>query len=726
MPRTLGLFVFGEGGESVIRRGKVLWFSVICALAAFLTVCGRVPAQQGELGFYFGYLHSHTSYSDGALTPEEAYAYARDVAGLDFLGITEHGYYMVENPHHWEELVETAKRFTEPGRFVAFRGTEWTHGAGHISVIDAPEPCSRDAQVGFDDLVAWMEGKGAVAGFNHPGWNEQGNWNDFEYSLAGNRTISLLEVGSGPYARNTLYERSYIRALDRGWRVGAINSQDNHRADWGTAADTRTGVVARALTHESLMEALRALRTYSTEDKNVLVRFTGNGKWMGETLPLGKVEFEIDVRDPDPGDAVERAEVRSNRGLVLTTFEASGDEGCMERPFRRAFTVAPAQGYTWYYLRVEQADGDVVVTSPIWVKSPSELIAVDLRFDVPLAKKGAKGHLRCDVVNLGDDALRGVIVEFTATAGKQRSPIGAVRVDLGPGATVPVSLEWSCPVSGDVTVTAALIDPSAPALSDNVYSAHLKVLPETLPEIVVDEGHNNRSSGFAGRFLDALAAAEYEGRLNQGTISAEALSGASVLVIANPEPGISLTPVTFEESELAAIRDFVAGGGALILAGSSDASDPSRTVDQLNAILVSVGSSMRFCDDEVRQHEGSLVSSTVTCALTRAGEELLGALSLPVRATDACSIADDVFGNLAERAGVVVLMEGSEGTKNADTNGKGPWYAYAVRPVMCASEQVGKGRVVAVGAPLYSVYDLRPGFGNEEFMLRLIRWLQSR
>jgi hypothetical protein len=710
-----------------LNRGEKLIQTLVTPLCiALLITCRPASAQQVEMGFYFGYLHSHTSFSDGALTPEDAYAHARDVAGLDFLGITEHGYYMVENPHHWEALVETAWRFTEPGRFVAFRGTEWTHGAGHISVIEAPEPCSRDTQRGLEDLVAWMEGKGAVATFNHPGWNEQGMWNDFQYSLAGNRTIRLLEVGSGPYARNTLYERSYIRALDRGWKVGATNSQDNHRADWGTAADTRTGVVARALTHESLMEALRALRTYSTEDRNVQVRFAGNGKWMGEILPLGKVELEIEVRDPDPGDVVEKVEVRSNGGVTVVAFDASGEEGDPGRPFRRTFEVEPTQGYTWYYARIQQSDGDLVVTSPIWAKSQSDLIAVDLRFDVPMAKKGTWGHLRCDVVNLGKDPLVGVIVEFSASAGGRRWPIGAMRIDLEPGATVPVSLQWSCPVSGDVTVMATLVDPARPGLSDNVYSARVKVLPENLREVVVDEGHNNRSSGFAGRFLEALSTADSVGRLSQGRICPEALRGASVLVVANPEPGISLTPSTFDESEIAAIRGFVALGGALILAGSSDASDPSRDVAQLNAILASLGSSMRFSDDEVWLCEGPTVSSSVTCELARAGEELLGALSLPVQASQACTVVDAAFGGLVGHSGPVVILEGSDGTKNVDTNGKGPWHAYETRPVVCAMERIGDGCVVAMGAPLYSVYDFRPGLGNEEFMLKLVRWLQSR
>src|SRR5215510_163157 len=41
---------------------------------------------------FFGNLHSHTSYSDGSGTPDEAYQHAREVAHLDFLAITDHNH----------------------------------------------------------------------------------------------------------------------------------------------------------------------------------------------------------------------------------------------------------------------------------------------------------------------------------------------------------------------------------------------------------------------------------------------------------------------------------------------------------------------------------------------------------------------------------------------------------------------------------------------------------
>lgn len=702
------------------QPGFVVFLSILVVLLVTPACAG---AESGTWHFYFGHLHSHTSYSDGALAPEDAYAHARDAAGLDFLGITEHGYYMFENPGHWQALLETAKRFNEPGRFVAFRGTEWTHGAGHISVIEAPEPCSRDEQISFSDLVSWMQGKGGIASFNHPGRNEQGNWDDFRFSLAGNKTIRLLEVGSGPYARNTFYEASYIRALDRGWQLGAINSQDNHRADWGTAADTRTGVVAGALTREDIIEALRAMRTYSSEDRNARVRFTGNGEWMGSTLPLGQVQFEVDVSDPDPADAVHKVEVKSNRGVVIREFRQDDSDSAPGRAFHKVFTVDPGQGYNWYYLRIEQEDGDVIITSPIWVRSPSDLMIVDLRFDVGFPKKGAPGHLRGEVVNLGESVKSGVIVEFIASSHGSRIPIGAVRIDVGAGETRPISLKWASPVSGDMTVTANIVDPAMPSYARNTCATSVRILPEDLPKVMVDEGHNNRASGFAGKFLEVLATVDFEGMVNPGRITAELLKDVSLLVIANPEPGVSLVPTTFDDSEILAIRDFVFRGGGLLLAGASDASDALRSVEQLNAILASIGSAMRFSDDEVWSGTGLEATATVLCTVESDCARCIGEAPRPVRMTQACSIADASFGELSLQDGVVVFATGGAGTRSVDTNGKGPHYLYESSPVLCAGQEVGRGRVVAVGAPLYSIYDLRPNLGNQEFVIRLVTWL---
>ena len=97
---------------------------VAVALAAVLALSFQPAAAAEALGggynYYFGNLHSHTSYSDGVLTPSDAFRHARYAAKMDFHAVTDHGYYMQEatNLHHWFLAHEEADEFYEPGRLL--------------------------------------------------------------------------------------------------------------------------------------------------------------------------------------------------------------------------------------------------------------------------------------------------------------------------------------------------------------------------------------------------------------------------------------------------------------------------------------------------------------------------------------------------------------------------------------------------------------------------------
>lgn len=80
-----------------------------------------------EYNVYYGNLHAHTSLSDGSGKPSNAYSYARDVAGLDFLGISDHDYYPDElKEKEWGSITKAADEYNDDGNFVAFPGFEWT------------------------------------------------------------------------------------------------------------------------------------------------------------------------------------------------------------------------------------------------------------------------------------------------------------------------------------------------------------------------------------------------------------------------------------------------------------------------------------------------------------------------------------------------------------------------------------------------------------------------
>jgi len=84
-------------------RSHVVAVALAAVLALSVQQATAADALGGNYNYYFGNLHSHTSYSDGVLTPSDAFRHARYAAKMDFHAVTDHGYYMQEatNLHHW-------------------------------------------------------------------------------------------------------------------------------------------------------------------------------------------------------------------------------------------------------------------------------------------------------------------------------------------------------------------------------------------------------------------------------------------------------------------------------------------------------------------------------------------------------------------------------------------------------------------------------------------------
>ncbi|MEM7515505.1 MAG: hypothetical protein AAF368_01085 [Planctomycetota bacterium] len=101
-------------------------------------------------------LHGHSNLSDGSALPEEYLRYARDVAALDIIALTDHDHYgvqfLADHPELWRGIREDTQAFHDPGRFVTVLGyewTNWTYGHRHVlyfqddgEVYDSIEPAS--------------------------------------------------------------------------------------------------------------------------------------------------------------------------------------------------------------------------------------------------------------------------------------------------------------------------------------------------------------------------------------------------------------------------------------------------------------------------------------------------------------------------------------------------------------------------------------------------------
>ena len=348
---------------------------------------------------FFGNIHAHTSYSDGQETPQTAYNHAK--CYVDVQGITDHAYYFTQLVNGNDKLLLTKRAAidsTKDGSFVALWGFEWTGGVGHINVYGTNDWISRN-ESSLQDLYEWIVSHKALAQFNHP-ISKFGTFYDFEYDPRADEFINLCEVGNGNWAiGDTISDEmisNYILALNRGWHLGATANQDNHAANWGSANDTRTAILAEKLTYDSIVAALMDRHTYATEDRNALMSFTGNGQLMGSVLyDATRVELLINLTDLQ--DPFQDVQVVSQSGVVAK-FEANSDS------FSKRITVTVPDGYEWYYVLARQRDGDILVSSPIWVQDSLAVYAHSLKVSENPSEKAV--NVSFHLVNLNSEKVK--------------------------------------------------------------------------------------------------------------------------------------------------------------------------------------------------------------------------------------------------------------------------------------------------------------------------------
>jgi len=394
----------------------ILRRSVLICLAGTLLVPSAAGAQQRV---FFGNLHSHTSYSDGSGTPQQAYVQARDQGQLHFLAITEHNHAQAEsgaaadrrdgvliatNPSLYvgpqaEALIPTANALTQNGQFVALYGQEFSSisKGNHVNVY-AVNDVIPVANGEFDDLVTWLEQHPAsdnaapIVQFNHPARNRPPHeYGEDDFSAADwltrfGRFVSLIEVWNGPaltrtngHEPNEVMEDQFLAYLNRGFQLAPTADQDNHYFTWGTITEARTAVIAPSLTSGDLLAALRARHVYATEDSNLELIFRVNGALQGDVItPAPAIGSELDIQftvhDPDEVEAAYEIEVYSDDGpggAVATLVDVVSTTGNTTSGQPNAIAGIRFRGpgqYVLFKVRQigEHGNDDHAWTAPVW------------------------------------------------------------------------------------------------------------------------------------------------------------------------------------------------------------------------------------------------------------------------------------------------------------------------------------------------------------------------
>jgi len=319
----------------------------------------------GEYRVYFGNLHAHCSHSDGKGTALEAYTYARDVAKLDFFALTDHMEQLTQD--ELKEMIRVADSERVEGVYETLWGFEWGSPIyNHSNMFMTEHFYSIDCYINdhinkfYTELLRYPP---AFMQFNHPDYNTDlpmYNYHQYEYRKDVDEIISLIEVKSA-FDKDDRQELSYIQALDKGWHLSPVYNQDNHSPDWGTHNDCRAAVWLPSLSRDNLIEGLRNGRTYSTCNKNAVVKWLCEGKWAGETIfNKENVNCELLLSDPDGNDIFTSVDVITTGGTVSQTFnDIKKDE-----PLK--FTLSFSDSNKWYYLRIGINNEIVIWTAPFY------------------------------------------------------------------------------------------------------------------------------------------------------------------------------------------------------------------------------------------------------------------------------------------------------------------------------------------------------------------------
>ncbi|HBZ6635984.1 histidinol phosphatase [Clostridium botulinum] len=318
-----------------------------------------------NLKFYYGIPHAHCGFSTGRGTPTEAFDYARH-NGLDFLILTDHNNYLIKSVRmngnelsKWEALKYLRTKYRKKhDNFLPVIGFESkTSGFGDINIINSNRFFTGIVS-NLKLLILWMfNNPNAFITLNHP----HKNINYLEYSPLLNKLITSIEVGNGSapnkYSR---YDKYYYNLLDKGWQLGAINSQDNHRMNFGDD-ENLTCIISNELTLDSLITAFRSRHTYSTESKSLVMYFTINNAFMGETIPLDDNELEFYIFIQDNNYKIKEIDIISYSGTVIKKIPDLN----LNR-IKYIYRHKAETNEKWYVIKTILENGKVGISSPIF------------------------------------------------------------------------------------------------------------------------------------------------------------------------------------------------------------------------------------------------------------------------------------------------------------------------------------------------------------------------
>ncbi|ODG90469.1 hypothetical protein BED47_11360 [Gottfriedia luciferensis] len=739
---------------------------------------------------YRGTTHNHTNIShDAAGTPEEALK-AAEKYHYDFFAFSDHSHDIDANlvnkdtvDHKgfkertggtdWQLTKDLAKQYTKDGKFVVFPAFEMTSTTwGHSNVFGTENFIDRVVDGGayqnLQKYYGWvLTYDNIVAQFNHPKMSANAFDNFIPYNKNLDKLFTMLEVGngSGKYSYANA-EDSYYGALDIGWHVAPTYGEDNHDATWGQTKK-RTVIVAKDLSQDALLDAMKNRRVYMSEDPNFSLDVSASGFYMGSTVDTDTLDFNISGKDPvleqasDPdysyiktasNDAIAKVELITNHGTVVDKYVPTNDSTSFN--WKPSFTVVGGQ--QWFVVKVTQKDGDQIYSSPIWSQQKDLAVKVsDVTTKDGAIIGGLAANLTAGISNQGSLDVKQVTAHFYYDSIDANHFIADASIDSLPSnSSASASVTWTDPVPGTHKIIVVLSAADGHDLGNNKYEQSFTIKAPLNKVVMIDGSHNNENSKQdTGTYKDnfklfttLMKQQGYTVAENSSPLTEQVLKNVSVLVITHPA-------TAYSASEISDINNFVKNGGSLL---TTEKSNFGATNQNINSILSGVGSSILVNNDGIfdETHDGNFWGTPLTANYavrlhpTPNQKTTLTDFVPTIEYYSGSSLAkNDGSGNkvpLTDSDTVTVLAQGNESTFQDISTIKSDTVKYNVQtsngkngpaldqvtggssiPII-ASEQVGNGRVFVSGMNIFNDKQMDQTYnpkGNDPFAVNVVNWL---
>ncbi|MDB5972434.1 MAG: hypothetical protein JWQ90_4884 [Hydrocarboniphaga sp.] len=298
----------------------------------------------------------------------------------------------------WRSTLEQAQARSS-SRFLGIRGFEWTSDVfGHINVYFSQNFTNAKTDLGYaltmstfwdwftrapgqiglagsaSSPVPFGGGGDGLATFNHPHDKcltasvpvgllaGECDWNDYKLIPGAVERVFGIEAYNDSN-RGDRYLPYIARALDQGWRLSFLGSEDEHFGHYASEERPKTVTLATALTEAGFREAWLARRSYAlSPGRHLRATLDAAGHPMGAELhcQVGRklpIRVSVAERDGQPFQG------------SLRLYTDGGEELARLANANGSFKVAVKPGRHWYFVRVDDPDGvSAAYLAPIWIE----------------------------------------------------------------------------------------------------------------------------------------------------------------------------------------------------------------------------------------------------------------------------------------------------------------------------------------------------------------------